>query len=70
MSKYNPLWEYIRNCEKDSLVLTYDDIAEIIGFPLDHSFLNYKKELPDYGYKVSKISMKNGTVLFEKAVND
>ena len=26
--------------------------------PIDHSFLTYKKELIEYGYKVGKISMK------------
>ena len=32
----------------------------------DHSFLTYKKELLEYGYKVGKISMKNKTVEFIK----
>ena len=34
----------------------------ICGFPIDHSFLNCKKELEAYGYQVGKISMKNQTV--------
>ena len=29
------------------------------GLPIDHSFLKYKKELMEYGYKVGKISMKD-----------
>ena len=31
-----------------------------------HSFLTYKKELIEYGYKVGKISMKEQTVEFIK----
>lgn len=34
----------------------------ILGFPIDHSFLKYKKELSEYGYQVGKISMKEETV--------
>jgi len=34
--------------------------------PIDHSFLNCKKELLNYGYKVGKISLKGKTVDFEK----
>ncbi len=49
--------------------LTYAEIQEIIGIPIDHSFLNYKKELLEYGYEAGKISMKEQTVIFNK-VND
>ncbi len=38
----------------------------ILGFAIDHSFLTYKKELKEYGYEVSKISMKRKTVIFNK----
>lgn len=34
--------------------------------PIGHSFLTYKKELIEYGYKVGKISMKEQTVEFIK----
>ena len=64
MSKYNALWEYIRANGKPQMVLTFDEIEQIAGVPLDHSFLKYKKELEDYGYEVKKISMKGRTVLF------
>jgi len=30
------------------------------------AFLNYKKELMEYGYQVSKISLKEKTVVFKK----
>ncbi len=68
MSKYTPLWEYIIQNGEPSLKLTFDEIQQIIGFPLDHSFLRFKKELLEYGYQALKISMKNQTVLFSKTV--
>lgn len=66
MSKYDKLWEYIRDSGADSFSLTFDEIEKIAGLPIDHSFLTYKKELTEYGYKVGKISMKTQTVPFEK----
>lgn len=66
MSKYNPLWEHIANCKDNELLLTYDEIEQILGFPIDHSFLTYKKDLLDFGWQVQKISIKNKTVSFSK----
>ena len=66
MSKYEPLWNYIKNNNKDSYKLTYEELENILGFPIDHSFLTYKKELISYGYEVVKISMKEKIVLFNK----
>ncbi|MBO7388405.1 MAG: hypothetical protein J6T90_02430 [Methanomicrobium sp.] len=66
MSKYDKLWRWISENGEDSFKLTYEQIQEIAGVPLDHSFLRYKKELSDYGYKVVKISMKEKTVEFGK----
>ena len=66
MSKYEKLWKYILESNKSELVLSFEEIKEIVGVPLDHSFLKYKKELLEYGYEVSKISMKAQTVLFIK----
>lgn len=58
MSKYELLWNYIKDNKKDSYKLTYEELESILGFPIDHSFLTYKKELISYGYEVVKISMK------------
>ena len=68
MSKYDPLWEYVQRNGSRYLKLTFEGIRNILGIPLDHSFLKYKKELTEYGYEVRKISMKEQTVLFEKLV--
>ena len=67
MSKYDPLWKWIAaNCT-DSFKLSWAEIEDIAGVPIDHSFLSYKKELPDYGFRVGKISMKEQTAAFEKS---
>ena len=44
----------------------FAEIQRILDFPIDHSFLNDKKELLAYGYQVGKISMKKQTVNFQK----
>ena len=66
MSKYDMLWEYVKQTDISPLVLTFDDIEGIAGVPIDHAFLKYKKELVSYGYEVGKISMKEKTVIFKK----
>ena len=45
MSKYNALWEHVQKSEKESFQLTFEEIQEIAGIPIDHSFLKYKKDL-------------------------
>ena len=66
MSKYEPLWDWVGKYPAKNFTLTFAEIEQILGFPIDHSFLNYKKELLAYGYRVGKISMKNQTVNFQK----
>lgn len=68
MSKYEPLWHWIKENGTDSFKLTYAEIEKITGMPIDHSFITYKKELLEYGYMVGKISMKEQTVSFEKKI--
>jgi len=66
MSKYDALWKYVSEEGKDSFKLSYAEIENVAGVSIDHSFLTYKKELIEYGYKVGKISMKEQTVEFIK----
>lgn len=68
MSKYDSLWKYVSECGKENLTLKFDEIEKIAGVPLDHSFLQYKKELVGFGWEVVKISLKNQTVLFGKTL--
>ena len=60
MSKYEPLWKYIKENAPEGL--SFSEVEGICGFPIDHAFLTYKKELETYGFKVGKISMKKKEV--------
>lgn len=64
MSKYDALWAYLQKSGRPRLVLTFAQIGQIAGVPLDHAFLRCKKELCAYGYAVEKISLKAQTVAF------
>lgn len=68
MSKYDKLWNWIKENSdgKTSFKLTFAEIEQIAGVPVDHSFLTYKKELLEYGWAVKKIYMKDKTIEFEK----
>lgn len=66
MSKYEPLWKYLKDNNKENYKLSYEEIKNIIGFEIDHSFLTYKKEAKEFGCEVGKISMKEKTVIFNK----
>lgn len=66
MSKYSGLWEYVAKADKSPFMMSYLEIEEVAGLPIDHSFLTFKKELLPLGWKVAKISMKNQTVTFER----
>lgn len=47
MSKYEPLWKYLKDNNEESYKLSYEEIKNIIGLEIDHSFLTYKKEARD-----------------------
>jgi hypothetical protein len=66
MSKYDPVWKYLENDKSNLIILSFEEIKKIFGFKIDHSFLNYKKESELYGYKVSKISLKEKKIEFIK----
>ncbi|MCX4365426.1 MAG: hypothetical protein OSJ70_06615 [Bacilli bacterium] len=66
MSKYEPLWIYLKENNRQNYKLSFMEIENILGFSLDHSFLTYKKECLDFGYEVGKISMKEKTVIFNR----
>ena len=63
MSKYDPLWAYVGE-QTEAFTMSFEQIEELLGFPIDHSFLSFKKELKNYGWQVGKISMKNKSVEF------
>ena len=66
MSKYQKLREYVASENREELLLSFEEIEKLLGFPIDHSFLSFKKELLPFGFEVKKISMKEKTVRFIK----
>ena len=38
MSKYDSLWEYVQKKAVRHFKLTFEEIQDIVGIPLDHSF--------------------------------
>ena len=60
------MWKYIKDNEKAEYKIHYEEIRNILGFDIDHSFLKYKKELLEYGYEITKISIKEKYVLIHK----
>ena len=65
MSKFKPLWKYIKDNKDEDFQLSSDQIKKIAGLPIDHSFLTYKNILY-YVFKVFKVSLKNKTIDFKK----
>lgn len=65
MCKYHFLWKFITKSGEPSIKLSLVDIERIAGITLDHSFLNCKKELLQFGYEAKK-TLKNKTVVFQK----
>lgn len=66
MSKYLALWNYVKTSDKDELWLNFEEIKDICGFEINHSFLTSKKELKEFGYEIGKISLKEKRILFKK----
>lgn len=69
MSKYEPLWKYLKENNLDKYKITFEEIKNILGFEIDHSFLTYKKEIKDYEYEVGKIFMKEKYIIFNKIID-
>ena len=54
MSKYDSLWTHVAQCPEERLTLIFQQIGEICGVPVDHSFLRYKEDLTAYDWQVKK----------------
>ena len=66
MSKFEKLWQYVTDNGESEYIFTFDEIQKICGVPIDHSFLNAKKELLSLGYSVKKISLKAKSIFIVK----
>ena len=54
MGRYTPLWRWIAQNGQSPCMLTFAQIESILGFPIDHAFLTFKKELTEYGARSRK----------------
>ena len=66
MSKYDPLWAYVKERDEYLLELTFEEAEKVLGFPVKGSLLTNKKELLDYGYEVVKLMKSEQVVIFRK----
>ena len=66
MSRYERLWLYLKDNNLDEYKMSFEEINNILGFSIDHSFLKYKKDCLNYGYQVIKIRLKEKFVLVRK----
>ena len=66
MSKYTKLWKYLKEKNKEEYQLSFEEIKNILGFEINHSFLTNKKEILEYGYKIEKIVLKEKRIIFKK----
>ncbi len=66
MSKYSPLWQFLKNEGNETYQLSFEEIKEILGFEINHSFLTHKIEAKDFGFEIEKISLKQKTVKIRK----
>lgn len=64
MSKYEPLWAFLREDGRPVIRLSFEEIEGILGFPPGHGFLGCKQEAQTYGYTVEKISLKYRWIRF------
>ncbi len=45
MSRYERLWLYLKDNNLDEYKMSFEEINNILGFSIDHSFLKYKKNV-------------------------
>ena len=58
ISKYQKLWDYIKNVDKSEILISFEDVKNICGFGIDHSFLRYKKSWKILDMKLKKFHWK------------
>lgn len=66
MSKYDPLWAYVKERDEYLLELTFEEAEQILGFPVKGSLVTNKAELLEYGYEVVKMLKGEKVVIFRK----
>ncbi len=83
MSKYDPLYDCLTKCNKSRIILTFNELEEILGFTLPNSAYLYEwwwanediratshthcKVWQNAGYKTKEVDLSNKNVVFVKA---
>ncbi len=60
MSKYAPLWEAVDKRTEDSFTLTFAEVEQILGFPIDHSVFEFQEG-------IARLRLAGGQNLFKGA---
>lgn len=66
MSKYDPLWVYVKEKDEYYLEVTFEEAEKILGFPIKSSIFTNKAELATYGYEIAKMLKEEKVVIFRK----
>lgn len=66
MSKYDPLWAYVKERDEYLLELTFEEAEKVLGFPVKGSLVTNKAELLDYGFEVVKMLKGEKVIIFRK----
>ena len=76
--KYMPLTEHLKKTGKREILMTMNEIQDILGFSLDTSAFRYREfwanctastkaySWMDAGYEITEINLKEGTILFHQ----
>ena len=76
--KYRLLADYLYNCNKETIKLSYDEIENILGFKLPNSALVHRAfwanttthsialSWLNVGYETAEVDLKNKYIVFEK----
>jgi hypothetical protein len=67
MSKYKPLWKHLQDDGNPLLEFIFDEIKEIVGLDIDHTFSTYRNEVRQFGYQVVKFSVRKKRITFLKS---
>ena len=52
MSKYDPLWKYLKENKKENYKLSYEEIKEILGFEIDITTKSIPSMSPRLSYSI------------------
>ena len=66
MQDYRKLLKYLESQCLGTEVLTFDEIYNICGVKIDHTFIDKKQYFKRNGFEVTRINLSKRTVLFSR----